>query len=158
MPRVRSQLALQLAPELIARVKAEAAVRGQTITTLVAGWLEQGLSAPPGPAADGGELLARIDAMEARLAALEKRPAPSRPRVAPSPMPVALDPAPLPPPAGAITTAQLAARLGMKRGSLNERIRRAGGARVGLVMAGWRCVGQSPGVSGGPARWLWEPA
>jgi hypothetical protein len=57
-----------------------------------------------------------------------------------------------------ITTAELAELLGIKRGSFNERLRRGGGARVGLVMEGWRCVGQSAPPEGGPLRWLWELA
>jgi hypothetical protein len=44
----------------------------------------------------------------------------------------------------------------MKRTSFNERIRRAGGAAVGMEMEGWRIVGQAKPPQGGPAQWLWE--
>jgi hypothetical protein len=41
-------------------------------------------------------------------------------------------------PAGGITTAELAERIDMKRGSLNERLRRMGSARVGWSWIGGR--------------------
>ena len=162
MPRVRSQLALQLPPDLIARVKAEADRRGQTLTVMVRGWLEAALEAPSRPAAGAAapmELEARLSAVEARLLALEQGTAPRlRP---PASLPVALASDAVALPSGAITTAELAERTGMKRGSLNERVRRAGGAHVGLVLTlsdvPWRCVGQEPARSGGPPRWLWVP-
>lgn len=175
MPRVRSQLALQLPPELIARVKAEAEARGQNITTLVRGWLEAALEAAPGPAAGGAalvELEARLAAVEARLAALAQPPAPRATPAAADPAGVLeilgtahlRPPAPAAPPelTAAVATAALADRIGMKRGSLNEKIRRAGGARVGLVLhlgqSEWRCVGQGHAPGGGPPRWFWQPA
>jgi hypothetical protein len=42
---------------------------------------------------------------------------------------------------GAIPTAALADLLGLKRGALNARVGRAGGAAPGLVIEGWCCVG-----------------
>lgn len=172
--RVRSQLALQLPPELIQSIKAAAASRGQTVTTMVRGWLEAGLSgALVAPTTTGAEaaLQARVEALEAAVAQLQApRPTTAakapRPRPEPAPPEPAADP-PMGPeqtprtgdaPASEITTAELAERIGMKRGSLNERLRRMGGARVGLELDGWRCIGQAPASGGGPLRWLWEPA
>lgn len=204
MPRVRSQLAIQAPPELLERVRAAAAARGQTVTHLLVGWIEAGLSGEPsGGDASGlaaslealrgdvelgsvrlsrcmngqAQLLQRLGALEQaaadgpdlaaltdRVARLEAEQAHRRrpnslQQVSPKPP---LERAPIPQMGdasdGAITTAELAERIGMKRGSLNERIRRAGGARLGLLMEGWRCVGQGPGHNGGPPRWLWEQA
>jgi hypothetical protein len=110
------------------------------------------------------QLEARISALEIAMAALSPSPqaapipaAPARPLVAPAavvaPAPVLTGEGPAP-----ITTAELAELLGITRRSFNERLRRGGGAQVGLVVEGWRCVGQFPPPAGGPLRWLWEPA
>jgi len=61
-------------------------------------------------------------------------------------------------PAGEIETAALADLLGIRRGTLNARIARAGGPAAGLVIDGWRCVGLRTPERGGPARALWVPA
>ena len=152
MPRVRSQLALQLPPELIARIKAEADARGQTLTAMVRSWLEAALQHPPSPAA-GPELEPRLAAIEARLAALEQPPTRSpRPATAAALLP--------PPTDGAITTAELAQRTGTNREAWNNW---ASADRIGQVrshaQAGpWRLVGKVAPAAGGPPRWTWEPA
>jgi len=159
MPRVRSQLAIQASPELLERVRAAAAAQRRTVTSLVVEWVEAGLSGAlvaPTASAAGSDLQTRVQALEKAVADLQ------------SPRPTTAGRAPLPrsdaalperdAPAGGITTAELAERIGMKRGSLNERLRRMRGARVGLELDGWRCVGQAPAPGGGPLRWLWEPA
>lgn len=164
MPRDRkgAQLAIELDPALLERLRAHAAADGRPIATLVRRWIEAGLSGalqqqlgPAGP--DLADLADRLGRLEAEVALL-RRPEPPT-RVSPKPP---AEPAPIPQmgdaPDGAITTAEVAERIGMKRKSFNERLRRAGGARVGLLMEGWRCVGQNPGPNGGPPRWLWELA
>jgi hypothetical protein len=131
--------------------------------SLVAQALEQFLAgtsgAGPALGGDSGKWEQRLAAVEQRLALLEKRPraaaAPPPPAVAPAPPPA--KPLPIPQVGDALTTAQVADRLGMKRGSFNERIRRAGGAAVGLEMEGWRIIGQARPPQGGPLQWLWEP-
>jgi hypothetical protein len=55
-----------------------------------------------------------------------------------------------------VGTPQLAEILGINRGTINERIRRAGGAAVGFEMAGWRIIGKASTLAGGPAQWRWE--
>lgn len=60
--------------------------------------------------------------------------------------------------AEAISTAVLAERLGMKRGTFNAKVRRLGGARPGMQLEGWHCVGIEPSPAGGPPRALWRPA
>jgi hypothetical protein len=112
------------------------------------------------------ELLQRLGALEAAVVQLQQQPRPVAPaepakRLAVVPEPASPDRGIADPSAGGatgITTAQLAELLGVKRGSLNERIRRMGGAREGLELEGWRCCGQVAPPAGGPLRWLWEPA
>jgi hypothetical protein len=208
--RARSgrQLAIELPPELLQRLKAHAAASGRPVSGLVRQWIEEGLAAEPrGGEAPGlaasieelrgdvelgsarlsrcmngqAEMLQRLGALEAAVAALQKPSATAPPARATKPAPAApsdpleleLDLSPSEPhpsgggstitrmgdaPAGAVTTAELADALGMKRGSLNERLRRMGGAREGLELEGWRCCGQVAPPSGGPPRWVWERA
>ena len=160
MPRVRSQLAIQASPELLERLRAAAAAQRRTVTSLVVEWIELGLSGAlvaPGAPAPAGALHARVEALEKAVAQLQAAALPRSER-RPRPDAAAAPPEPLDPPASGITTAELAERIGMKRGSLNERLRRMGGARVGLELDGWRCIGQASAPGGGPLRWLWEPA
>lgn len=181
--RARSgrQLAIELPPELLQRLKAQAATEERPVAALVRRWIEAGLSGALGsgaaaPAA-AGDLVERLEALEAAVAALQQQQ--SRPARTPKPAPAASLPLELHPPdegseeprtgepaipplrevpAGAITTAELAVRIGVNRKSLNERLRRSGGARIGLEMGSWRCVGHHYPEGGGPPRWLWEPA
>jgi len=181
MPRVRSQLAIQAPPELLERLRAAAAARGQTVTRLLLGWIEAGLAGDlPAPGAGGGaELLARVAALEAStaqlaaaVAQLQASPRRSPGRVTPSisptgdaPAPERVTPAPRsgdlpPPPAGALTTAELAERTGTNRAAWNNWARpdRIGEVRSHPQAGPWRLVGQAPAPGGGPPRWLWEQA
>lgn len=162
--RVRSQLALQVPPELLEHLKARAAAEGRSHTSLALQWIRAGLETEP-PSAGLPDLERRLSAVETAVAALAKGRPPAAPVVAAvapvapaQPEPRASGPEPVPASDGAITTAGLAERLGMKRGTFNERLRRAGGARAGLVVEGWRCAGQLTGPNGGPPQWTWEPA
>jgi hypothetical protein len=71
--RPRQQLALQLEPGLVARIKAEAAARGCTISALAARAFEAELSGPaalPCPAPESQEMEAlaeRVTLLEAQL-------------------------------------------------------------------------------------------
>jgi|LakMenEpi03Aug12_release.lakeMendotaPanAssembly.Ray.scaffolds.fasta_scaffold30449_8 hypothetical protein len=185
MPRVRSQLAIQAPPELLERLRAAAAARGQTVTRLLLSWIEAGLAGDlPAPGAGGGaELLERVAALEAttaelRVAVAQLQASPRRPPrpVGPSisrtgegrpgsPSPERVSPAtpagdqPAPP-AAALTTAELAERTGTNRSAWNNW---AGPSRIGEVRlhptAGpWRLVGKGTSEAGGPMRWLWAPA
>jgi predicted DNA-binding protein len=184
--RARSgrQLAIELPPELLQRLKAHAAASDRPVSALVRRWIEAGLNRAleaDAPAFDGTDLAQRVQALEAAVAALQKQAAiprstrPTKPSPPPASEPLELEldlgsskPNPsakgstIPQmgdaPEGGITTAALAEALGMKRGSLNERLRRMGGAREGLELDGWRCCGQVAPLSGGPPRWVWEPA
>ena len=153
----RVQLNLRLPVPLVAALKTQAQQQGITLTALV----EQQLSGDSKPASS--DLAAQLAAIEQRLAALEQSRLASPTRVKPAPRPVELaTPKQVAPPgtflgAGPITTAELAELLAMRRGTLNARIGRAGGAAVGLELNGWRCVALEVPPRGGPARALWEP-
>jgi hypothetical protein len=159
-----AQLAFELPRELLERLRAQAAAERRTVAALLRGWIEAGLAAPAAPAAPGvdlSDLSERVGSLERELAQL-RRPTPpvtanssnlpaSPDRVIPAPLVGEVPP-------GGIETAALAERLGMRRGTLNARIARAGGAAPGLVVEGWRCLGARVPDRGGPARALWEPA
>jgi hypothetical protein len=153
----RTQLAINIPAPLLERLRAAAAERGVTYSSLVLQWIEAGLGADLD--APRSDLAARLDAVERRLDALPASPK----RVKPVSRPAELVPTKqVAPPgtflvAGPITTAELAELLAMRRGTLNARIGRAGGAAVGLELNGWRCVAMEVPSRGGPARALWEP-
>lgn len=157
--RQRTQLALQLPdPGLLQQLKAAAGARGRTVTSLALEWIEAGLA---GRIADPAQqdLAQRVASLEAAVAALEAR----QPSRSARSKPQALKPASVssagstatPAPAGAITTAELAGRLGTNRKAFTARILRQGGGRIGLELEGWRIVGKAPGGESSP--WLWEP-
>lgn len=156
--RIRHQLAIQCPPDLLERLRAVAAGQRRTVTSLALEWLEAGLAGRLG-GADGGpgadQLVARIEALEAAVAALQRTPRPSPSRgSAPAPLPAErLAEAP----DQAITTAELADLLQIRRGTLNARVRRGGGPAVGQVIEGWSCIGVVRPPMGGPDRALWEP-
>jgi hypothetical protein len=147
----RVQLNLRLPVPLVAALKTQAQQQGITLTALV----EQQLSGDSKPASS--DLAAQLAAIEQRLAALEQGRLASPTRVIPAPRPAELPAVPRGS-GGPITTAELAELLSMRRGTLNARIGRAGGAAVGLELNGWRCVALEVPKRGGPARALWEPA
>ena len=151
MPRIRSQLAIQLPPELLAELRALAAAQDRTVTALVLGWIRAGVATADGPDP-------RLAALEARVTALEARPMGS-----PLPPAAPLSAPPVAPPAaviqmegGQLTTAQLAAHLGIKRGTINARLHRRKGDEIGAIESGWRCVGRVASAQGGPLQWAWE--
>ena len=53
--------------------------------------------------------------------------------------------------------ATVARSLGLSRGGWNARVSREGGARQGLVVSGWRCIGLRQPARGGPLRAVWVP-
>jgi AraC-like DNA-binding protein len=157
-----AQLAFELPRELLERLRAQATAERRTVAALLRGWIEAGLAAgPAAPGVDLSDLSERVGCLERELALL-RRPTPpvtanssnlpaSPERVIPAPLVGDVPP-------GGIETAALADRLGMRRGTLNARIARAGGAAPGLVVEGWRCLGARVPDRGGPARALWVPA
>jgi plasmid stability protein len=91
MPRDRkgAQLALELPPELLERLRARAAADGRPVAVLVRRWLEAGLSgaleqqATTAAPAAGAELLARVAALEAAVSDLHRPASPERVSAAP---------------------------------------------------------------------------
>lgn len=138
------QLNLKLPPAIAADWRQRAKDAG---CPTVRDWLLRVLNPEAEPVAG---LADRIAALEAAVAALQQAPAGRR---------VVRPIAPVEaPPGDALDTSQLAAHLGVKRGTFNARIQRAGGTVAGLVIDGWRCTGVHPSPRGGPDRGYWVPA
>jgi len=159
------QLAIELPPELLHRLKAHAAAADRPVSAVVRRWIEAGLDGGLAAGADDGpelaDLVQRVVVIEQQLATLQRQASPDRAQKATRsgearPAPAPLDLASVP--AGGIETAALAELLGMRRGTLNAQIARAGGARDGLELHGWRCAGLVRPERGGPPRALWLPA
>ena len=84
--RVGRQLAIELPPELLQRLKAHAAADGRPVAALVRRWIEDGLSGTlkAGAAApDAPGLADRVAALEAAVADLRRSAAPERGKAAP---------------------------------------------------------------------------
>jgi hypothetical protein len=98
-------------------------------------------------------LAERVARLERQVTELLTRPAsPSS-----SPARRVREPAPSPAPTEGVEGSTVAEALDIPRNAWNARVRRAGGARPGLVVSGWRCVGFRPPRMGGPLRALWVP-
>lgn len=90
MPRDRkgAQLALEVSPELLQRLRARAAADGRPLAAMVRRWLEADLAgaleqATAAAPAAGPELLARLAALEAAVSDLQRRASPERVIAAP---------------------------------------------------------------------------
>ena len=175
----RPQLAINCPAPLLERLRAAAAERGTTVTTLVLAWVEAGLDAglDPSRPAPRPDLDQRLDAVERRLDALEA-PAPARPA---SPRQVTAAPperlvaaiqagdAELPQrrltaaeAAGLLTTPEVGAALGLSSDSaLTNWIAREAkknGSAVGSIYHGHRLRGKGLLPGGQKPGWLWEPS
>lgn len=152
-----AQLNLKVPPAVLERWREQARAAGHES---VRDWL-LAITAAPAEACAELPLRDRVARLEQAVEALQQaRSAPRRvdalpPAARPAPAPAA---APLAAPAGALTTAELADLLRIRRGTFNAQISRAGGAAPGLVLHGWRCLGLRASDRGGPARAIWEPA
>jgi hypothetical protein len=153
----RSQLAINIPAPLLERLRAAAAERGVTYSSLVLQWIEAGLDAPR------SDLGARLDALEQRLDALAASPVrviPATPKqVAPIPH---MGDAPLLQPllaqARGITTAELALKTCTNRAAWNTWASKAtpGDVRHHPQAGSWQLIGKAAPASGGPERWLWR--
>jgi antitoxin component of RelBE/YafQ-DinJ toxin-antitoxin module len=154
---MKAQLNVRLDQALVQQAQKAAKKEGRTLAACVAmaleRWLAAPSSAPPEPL-----LTSRLDDLEKRLERLEQQ----KEKVSASRKPSAPAPAPpiqvvtIPQSGEAITTKALADLLQMRRGTLNARIARAGGALPGLVIEGWCCLGTQVPKRGGPAQALWQ--
>jgi antitoxin component of RelBE/YafQ-DinJ toxin-antitoxin module len=154
---MKAQLNVRLDQALVQQAQKAAKKEGRTLAACVAmaleRWLAAASSAPPEPL-----LTSRLDDLEKRLERLEQQ----KEKVSASRKPSAPTPAPpiqavtIPQVGEAITTKALADLLQMRRGTLNARIARAGGALPGLVIEGWCCLGTQVPKRGGPAQALWQ--
>ena len=156
----RSQLAINIPAPLLERLRAAAAERGVTYSSLVLLWIEAGLDA--GLDAPKPDLDTRLDALEQRLDALAASPVrviPATPKPV-APIPQAGDAQPLRPLLGAdgITTVELAKRTGTNRAAWNTWASKAtpGDVRHHPQAGSWQLIGKAAPASGGPERWLWR--
>ena len=87
--RKGAQLALELEPQLMQRLRARAAADGRPVAVLVRRWIEAGLGgaleqqATAAAPAAGPELLARVEALEAAVSDLQRPASPNRVSAAP---------------------------------------------------------------------------
>lgn len=164
--RVQQALAAQLRSEAKRQHTTPGALVAQALELLLSGATHQ---AHQPLAADSRALAAQLAALAARVERLEQaRPAspewvnPAPPeRAKPSP-PERVAPIPhlgdAAPPAGALTTAELAEHTGTNKGAWNNWAVKAspGQVRHHPQAGSWRLVGKGPAPGGGPDRWLWE--
>jgi hypothetical protein len=162
---MKAQLNVRLEKSLVLRAQKASQQQGRTLAACVAMALEQWLAAPSS-APQEPLPISRLEELEKRLERLEQQKQPlakkAQLEVTPPPGPKAGSPLGVTPPTvpdgEAIPTAALADLLGIKRGALNARVGRAGGAAPGLVIEGWCCVGLAVPKRGGPAQALWQQA
>ena len=156
---MKAQLNVRLEKSLVLQAQKAAKQQGRTLAACVAMALEQWLAAPS--SAPQEPLPSnRLEELEKRLERLEQQRQPmakaAHPPVTQAPGAEDLGVTPPVPAGEAIPTAALADLLGIKRGALNARIGRAGGAAPGLVIEGWSCIGTAVPKRGGPAQALWQ--
>lgn len=155
------QLNLKIPPAVLDHWRAKASAEGLSVRDWLVS-ITAPTAAPQSSPAGGAALADRVALLETAAAELREAVAqlqaagPRSPRPAPAAVPAVPIPAGLP--ADGIETAALAQLLGLKRRTLLARIARAGGPVPGVVVNGWRCLGQRASDRGGPPRALWVPA
>lgn len=149
LPVAKIQLNLKMPPELVARLREEAAAEGITVTALAERRLSGGYPAATPQLSD--PVADRLAALEDRVTALEvdRSPRPSRRGELLVPIEAQAEPG------TRLTTPELAGLLGVGRSALNNW---AGRNQPGAERDGWRLVGQTRTAAGGPPRWAWERA
>jgi hypothetical protein len=174
-----AQLAFELPPELLERLRAQAAAERRTVRSLLQGWIEAGLAAgPAAPGVDLSDLSERVGCLERELAQL-RRPTPpvtaNSSNLPASPERVSLpaqpgEPLPLPErrltpaeAAGLLTTPEVGKALGLSSDSaltnwIAREASKRGGSAVGGIYRGHRLRGKGLLPGGQKPGWLWEPA
>ena len=171
--RKGAQLALELEPQLMQRLRARAAADGRPVAVLVRRWIEAGLGgaleqqATAAAPAAGPELLARVEALEAAVSDLQAAAASSN-RVSLQAQPG--EPLPLPErrltpaeAAGLLTTPEVGKALGLSSDSaltnwIAREASKRDGSAVGGIYRGHRLRGKALLPGGQKPGWLWEPA
>ena len=158
MARQRTQLAAEVEEGLLARFRQAAAARRLPLRAALEEALEGWLAAPA-PAEGDGELLARVEALEASLARLagDRQAAPAAPPPSPPPAPPA---GPETEAGERLSTRELALRTGTNAAAWNNWASpsRIGQVRQHRTAGAWRLIGKEEAERGGPLRWVWEPA
>jgi hypothetical protein len=170
--RKGAQLALELEPQLMQRLRARAAADGRPVAVLVRRWIEAGLGgaleqqATAAAPAAGPELLARVEALEAAVSDLHRPASPERVSLQAQPG----EPLPLPErrltpaeAAGLLTTPEVGKALGLSSDSaltnwIAREARKRDGSAVGGIYRGHRLRGKALLPGGQKPGWLWEPA
>lgn len=151
LPVAKIQLNLKFQPELVARLREEAAAEGITLTALAERRLSGGY---PGATPRLSDPVAeRLSVLEDRVAALEAGRS-SRPSRRGEELLVPIEAAQAEP-GKRLTTPELAELLGIGRNALNNWISRN---QPGAQRDGWRLVERIRPAAGGPPRWVWERA
>jgi len=145
------QLNLKMPPELVARLREEAAAEGITLTALAERRLSGGYSAATPRLSD--PVADRLAALEDRVMALEagRSPRPSRRGEEPL-VPIEAAQAE---PGKRLTTPELAELLGVGRKALGNWVARN---QPGAERDGWRLMERIRPAAGGPPQWTWERA
>jgi hypothetical protein len=150
VPMALVQLNLKVPEAVRAHWQREAHGAGLSIRD----WLiQQTMPGAPPPSLPDPGLAERVARLERQVTDLLTRPV----TPASSPARRVREPAPSPAPTEGVEGSTVAEALDIPRNAWNARVRRAGGARPGLVVSGWRCVGFRPPRMGGPLRALWVP-
>ena len=142
------QLNLKLPPEVIADWRSRAQAEGCSIRD----WLLAVTGTQARPKAD---LESRLEALETAVAALQAGRSPAPAASQPRPQAPAMEDL-VAPPAGALTSRELAKLLGVDPSAPNKWANKYG---PGEVWRGWRLLGRSTELTrNGQAQWLWVPA
>jgi hypothetical protein len=144
MPRIRSQLAVQVEPALLQRLRAHADATGRTMSALVGEAVEALLAGGHGTPRHGmadADLLARIEALELQVAQLVS---PARVITTPELQVESTE---------TIGVPALAALLGISTKAISKW---ASDHEPGAVRDGWRLLGKVPANGPGVPRWAFE--
>jgi hypothetical protein len=156
VPMPLAQLNLKIPESVRAHWKREAAAADLSVRD----WLvRQTMPGAPPPSPPDPGLAERVASLERQVAELLTRPAPASSRLVRRVQEPAPSPAPIEGTEG-VEGSVVAETLNIPRDAWNARVQRKagdGGARPGLVVSGWRCVGFRQPRRGGPLRALWVP-
>lgn len=182
--RKGAQLAMEVEPQLLERLRARAAADGRPVAVLVRRWIEAGLGGALEQQATAAapELLARVAALEAAVSDLQRPAEPVTPKRVPmgagtleiigaahlqaqpgEPLPLPerrLTPAEA---AGLLTTPEVGKALGLSSDSaltnwIAREASKRDGSAVGGIYRGHRLRGKALLPGGQKPGWLWEPA